>query len=227
MLLNIYGQLDDCQTRIYNALLSNNRADKESAYIYAVHHVSNLKADLDAKWHEWSLQGRNRQFCTRDLDKIDDESLDLNLRFCIEVINGRINRCTSAPISPYAIQTIFFSPEPLQRSTVLYEEKGHDGQERQLKVSDFISVLDYAMKFAEMNSDADFYKYNKAKLAIKTVDLAINHKPVDKPLNKTLHIVNDILTEYAKSIGKDKEAKRDATGISLLVDLAIDFLVRG
>ena len=67
----------------------------------------------------------------------------------------------------------------------------------------------------------------KRSIGFKTVDLAINHKPVDKPLNKTLHIVNDILTEYAKSIGKDKEAKRDATGISLLVDLAIDFLVRG
>ena len=89
------------------------------------------------------------------------------------------------------------------------------------------SVLDYAMKFAEMNSDADFDKYNKAKLAIKTVDLAINHKPVDKPLNKTLHIVNDILTECAKSIGKDQESKRAAAGISLLVDLAIVFLVRG
>jgi hypothetical protein len=50
---------------------------------------------------------------------------------------------------------------------------------------------------------------------------------VDKPLNKTLHLVNDILTEYARALSKDKETKRTASGISLLVDLAIDFLVRG
>lgn len=77
-----------------------------------------------------------------------------------------------------------------------------------------------------LNWFADFDKYNGGLLAIQTVDLAINHKPVDKPLNKALHLVNDILTEYAKSINKDKEAKRDAPGISLLIDLAIDFLVR-
>ena len=62
-------------------------------------------------------------------------------------------------------------------------------------------------------------------MALKTVDLAINHKPVDKPLNKALHIVNDILTEIASVNSKNPETKRTASGISLLVDLAIDFLV--
>jgi len=193
--------------------------------MYAVSHVQGLATEVYAKWNELKNQGVFVIY--KDVFQFTDLDLDLNLRFCAEVINERMRSNFSSPIAPYAVQMLFFSPEPLQRSTVLYEEKGHDGQERQLKVSDFISVLDYAMKFAEMNSDADFDKYNKAKLAIKTVDLAINHKPVDKPLNKALHLVNDILTEYAKSISKDKEAKRDAPGISLLIDLAIDFLVRG
>ena len=58
------------------------------------------------------------------------------------------------------------------------------------------------------------------------MSLVINHKPVDKPLNKTLQLVNDILTECAKAFHQDKETKRTTSGISLLVDLAIDFLVR-
>ena len=41
-----------------------------------------------------------------------------------------------------------------------------------------------------------------------------------------LHLVNDIFTECAKAFHQDKEAKRTASGIVLLVDLAIDFLVR-
>jgi hypothetical protein len=133
----------------------------------------------------------------------------------------------SSPIAPNAVQVLFFSPVPLEQSTVLYEEKGTGGTERRLKVSDLLSVLSYAKKFAEANLDADFDKYNGGLMAMRTVDLAINHKPVDKPLNKTLHLVNDILTEYAKALSKDKETTRTASGISLLVDLAIDFLVRG
>ena len=88
-------------------------------------------------------------------------------------------------------------------------------------------MLSYAKKFAEANLDADFDRYNGGLMAIRTVDLAIHHKPVDKPLNKSLHLVNDVLTEFAKVLSKDKETKRTASGISLLVDLAIDFLVRG
>ena len=94
-------------------------------------------------------------------------------------------------------------------------------------MSDFLNVLSRAKKFAEASLDVDFDRYNGGLLAIQTVELAINHKPVDKPLNKALHLANDVLTEYAKALSKDKETKRTASGISLLVDLAIDFLVRG
>ena len=42
-----------------------------------------------------------------------------------------------------------------------------------------------------------------------------------------LHLVNDIFTECARAFHQDKGTKRTASDISLLVDLAIDFLVRG
>ena len=46
-------------------------------------------------------------------------------------------------------------------------------------------------------------------------------------VTKALHLVNDILTEIASVNSKKPETKRTASGISLLVDLAIEFLVRG
>ena len=222
---NIYEQLEDCQTRIYNALRKNARADKELAYAYAISHVNAMEAELDMKWDELKHLGYIAH--KGPLANMDEVSLDINLHFCIDVINKRMRINFSSPISPTAVQIVFFSPVPLEQSTVLYEEQGTGGSERRLKVSDFLSVLSCARKFAEANLDADFDKYNASLMAIKTVDLAINHKPVDKPLNRTLHLVNDLLTEYANSLGKDKGAKHMATGISLLVDLAIDFLVRG
>ena len=222
---NIYDLLEDCQTRIYNALRKNTRTNKEEAYTYAVTHVNAMDAELDMKWDELKRLGYIVH--KGSLEKMDDVSLDVNLHFCIDVINKRMRLHFSSPISPTAVQIMFFSPVPLEQSAVLYEEKGTGGTERRLKVSDLLSVLSYAKKFAEANLDADFDKYNGGLLAIRTVDLAINHKPVDKPLNKSLHLVNDVLTEFAKVLSKDKETKRTASGISLLVDLAIDFLVRG
>ena len=222
-----YEQLENCQTRIYNALQFGNRKEKEDAFGYAWMHIPNLREELDYKWEDdkETYQIHDENFVP-SLSQVKDLVLDINLHFCIDVINKRMRLHFSSPISPNSVQTVFFSPVPLEQSTVLYEEKGTGGTERMLKVSDFLSVLSYAKKFAEANLDADFDRYNGGLLAIRTTELAINHKPVDKPLNKALHIVNDILTEFARALSKDKESKRATSGISLLVDLTIDFLVR-
>lgn len=228
MQMSTYEQLAYCQRQIYNALWSSTRSDKENAFNYACQNIPNMKGDLDNKWKYWSKQAPGREYWTVDnISSVSYPGLEMNLRFCSEVISERMKIDFHSPISPNAVQIVFFSPEPLQQNTVLYEEKSEDGNEKRLKVSDFLDVLKYAKKFAEANLDADFDRYNGGLLAIQTVNLAIHHKPVNKPLNKTLHLVNDILTEYARALSKDKETKRTASGISLLVDLAIDFLVKG
>ena len=219
--------LEDCQTRIYNALQFGNRKDKEEAFGYAWLHILNLREELDYKWEQdkdMYIEHDNKS--VPSLSQVKDLVLNINLHFCIDIINKRMRLHFASPISATAMQIVFFSPVPLEQSTILYEEKGTAESERQLKVADFLSALNYAKKFAEANLDADFDKYNGGLLAIRTTELAINHKPVDKPLNKTLHLVNDIFTECAKAFHQDKEAKRTASGIFLLVDLAIDFLVR-
>ena len=227
MQLNSYEQLADCQRRIYNALWSSTRSDKENALNHAFLNIPNLKRDLYIKWEIWSRQELGRSYGPiLFLQQMDDFSLDLNLRFSNEIICERMRIDFHSPISPNAIQMLFFFPEPLQQETVLYVEKEKDGNEVKLKLSDFLNVLSRAKKFAEASLGVDFDRYNGGLLAIQTVELAINHKPVDKPLNKALHIANDVLTEFAKSLSKDKGTKRTASGISLLVDLAIDFLVR-
>ena len=226
MQLNTYEQLEDLQKQIYDALWSNVRYTKVSTLCYALTYIPHMQEDIHKKWSEWKRKNnKGTEYCNVVL--MEEPELDQNLRFCNEIISERMRIDFHSPISPNAVQIVFFSPEPLQQNTVLYEEKSEDGNEKKLKVSDFLDVLKYAKKFAEANLDADFDKYNGVLLAIRTTELAINHKPVDKPLNKTLHLVNDILTEYAKALSKDKETKRTASGISLLVDLAIDFLVRG
>lgn len=79
--------------------------------------------------------------------------------------------------------------------------------EKDLKVSDFLSVLSYGMKFAETFFGVDSPKTNEYMLAVKTVDLAINHEKDDKPLNKALHIINDVLQNIQKTFKKIKVRK--------------------
>ena len=226
MQLNTYEQLEDLQKQIYDALWSNVRYTKVSTLCYALSYVPHIQEEVLRKWRKWEYK-HNKKTVECNVVVMEESDLDQNLRFCNEIISERMRIDFHSPISSNATQILFFSPEPLQQDTVLYEEKNEDGEEKRLKFSDFLSVLSYADKFVRMNFGGDQDKCNNSLIALKTVDLAINHKPVDKPLNKALHIVNDIFTECAKAFHQDKEAKRTASGISLLVDLAIDFLVRG
>ena len=226
MQLSPYEELGNLQKQIYDALWSNVRYNKVSTLCYALSYVPNMQEEVLRKWREWEYK-HNMKTVECNVVLMEEPDLDQNLRFCSEIISERMRIDFHSPISPNAIQMLFFFPEPLQQETVLYIEKEKDGNEVKLKLSDFLNVLSRAKKFAEASLGVDFDRYNGGLLAIQTVELAINHKPVDKPLNKSLHLVNDILTEYAKALSKDKETKRTASGISLLVDLAIDFLVRG
>lgn len=225
MQLSPYEELGNLQKQIYDALWSNVRYNKVSTLCYALSYVPNMQEEVLRKWREWEYK-HNKKTVECNVVVMEEPDLNQNLRFCNEVISERMRIDFHSPISPNAIQMLFFFPEPLQQETVLYVEKEKDGNEVKLKVSDFLSVLSYADKFVRMNFGGDQDKCNNSLIALKTVDLAINHKPVDKPLNKALHIVNDVLTEFAKSLSKDEESKRTTSGISLFVDLAIDFLVR-
>ena len=226
MQLSPYEELGNLQKQIYDALRSNVRYTKVSTLCYALTYIPHMQEDIHKKWSEWKRKNnKGTEYCNVVL--MEEPELDQNLRFCNEIISERMRIDFHSPISPNAIQMLFFFPEPLQQETVLYIEKEKDGNEVKLKLSDFLNVLSRAKKFAEASLGVDFDRYNGGLLAIQTVELAINHKPVDKPLNKALHLANDVLTEFAKSLSKDKGTKRTASGISLFVDLAIDFLVRG
>ena len=226
MQLSPYEELGNLQKQIYDALWSNVRYNKVSTLCYALSYVPNMQEEVLRKWREWEHK-HNMKTVECNVVLMEEPDLDQNLRFCSEIISERMRIDFHSPISPNAIQMLFFFPEPLQQETVLYVEKEKDGNEVKLKLSDFLNVLSRAKKFVEASLGVDFDRYNGGLLAIQTVELAINHKPVDKPLNKALHLANDVLTEFAKSLSKDKGTKRTASGISLFVDLAIDFLVRG
>ena len=212
-------ELGNFQGLLYRASLFNNELMKKQA----IDLINRTFPDIaDEVVRMWSILYPNEKFIIHDsVYKLSSKGTDANVELYLWVMNNRINQHYNWSISSTAIQKIFFQSQPLSQDYVLYTK-----DEKDLKVSDFLSVLSYGKKFAEAFFGVESPKTSEYLLAAKTVDLAINHKQVDKPLNKTLHIINDVLTEYGKNLHKDKGEKMVLSGISLFVDLVIDFLVK-
>jgi hypothetical protein len=145
-----------------------------------------------------------------------------NLDLYLHVINKRINQYYNWSVSLTAVQKIFFQSQPLSHDDVLYTE-----EDKQLTVSDFLSVLNYGKRFVETYFGTDSTKVSEYVHATQTIDMAINHKEVDKPINKTLHIINDVLMKCTEDIQKPKGKNKLVINDLSLVDLTIGFLVKG
>lgn len=207
------------QNLLREASYFNNELMKKRA-IWQIHREAPDIADEVSK--EWDRRYPMETIIKVNVFDLDSVGANINVELYLWAINNRINQNNNWSVSSTAIQKIFFQPQPLSQDYVLYKK-----DEKKLNVSDFLSVLSYGMKFTEAFFGVDSPKTKEYMLAVKTVDLAINHEKDDKPFNKTLHIINDVLTESVKGRQKDKGGKILVSSISLLVDLTIDFLVKG
>ena len=207
------------QDLLHKASFSNNGIMKKQV----IYQINNSFPDIaDEVRREWDRLYPRETLKKVNVFDLTPKGTDDNVELYLWVINNRVNQYYNWSVSSTAVYRIFFQPQPLSQDYVLYKE-----DKEELKVSDFMSVLNYGKKFAETFFGVDSPKTSEYMLAVKTVDLAINHKDVDKPLNKTLHIINDVLTESVKKRQINEGDKRVLSGFSLVIDLAIDFLVKG
>ena len=208
------------QKLLREASLSNNEFMKKQAIDQINRNSPDVANEVSREWYR--RYSREELISRRSVFELTSIGTDMNVELYLWIINNRINQYYNWSVSSTAIQRIFFQTQPLSQDYVLYTK-----DEKELTVSDFLSVLSYGKKFAEAFFGIDSPKTTEYMLAVKTVDLAINHKDDDKPINKTLHIINDVLTKSVKDRQKDMGGKMLVSGISLLVDLTIDFLVKG
>lgn len=208
------------QKLLREASLSNNEFMKKQAIDQINRNSPDVANEVSREWYR--RYSREELISRRSVFELTSVGTDINVELYLWIINNRINQYYNWSVSSTAIQKIFFQSQPLSQDYVLYTK-----DEKELTVSDFLSVLSYGKKFAEAFFGIDSPKTTEYMLAVKTVDLAINHKDDDKPINKTLHIINDVLTKSVKDRQKDMGGKMLVSGISLLVDLTIDFLVKG
>lgn len=122
----------------------------------------------------------------------------------------------------YAYQTLAY-PRQFKDNDVLYSQNNSH-----LTVGNFLKVIKYALSIAEiLNPDDKRISYASASvLALQTIDNILNNKSEVELTKHTLHIATDFLASSVKESLNDTNAKRSVAVSALMVNLAIDFLVK-
>ena len=122
----------------------------------------------------------------------------------------------------YAYQTLSQAVQ-FQSTDVLYIQ-----DKKRLTVGDFLKVVKYALALVDI-----VYPDNKVSSianpivwALQGIDDALNNKSKTELTNHSLHIATDFLASSVKESLNDTNAKRSVAVSALMVNLAIDFLVK-
>lgn len=218
-LLVLEQQVDYLQ----DALFSSNREK-------VLHNLSTLRSNYPDITSEANRLVKN-MLINQGVLYIDRKPLSLlpydglidNARAFIAATSVELRELYPHPFSFYAAERIYYPPQIFSKQEVLYERT--DG--KKLTVSDLLSVTSYATKFIDALSPNEITESAGEALAVfKGMELALNNKKTDKPNNKSLHLANDFLLNTIKP-NLSKSGKQTASSISLLIDLAIDFFVKG
>lgn len=106
------------------------------------------------------------------------------------------------------------------KSDILFD-KGNEN----LSVAGFLTVCGYAVKVGEaINPNDTLYDEAGAAISVlKGLELVLNNKGDSSTIPKMLHLANDFLLRAVKPSLNKQEHKQVVVGLSLLVDLVIDF----
>jgi hypothetical protein len=141
----------------------------------------------------------------------------------INILENRlsITYASNFSFSDRAIRSIYYNYNGFNHTQTLHRRNGLE-----LKVSDVLAVLGYAKDIYESLGGRVDDRINYALIVLNSIELALNNKPQDKPINKLLHLTVDVLSDAYKKAVADENAGRDISVSSLIINLTIDFLVK-
>lgn len=158
---------------------------------------------------------------------IGGDTLRYNIEGCLRTIWVILESNKYQTFSSHCIEVLYFPQKEFTPTDILYTVPiQHDNDEKNntLKVSDLLSVAKYSLQVLEIiQPNENTSDVSDAITAMQSIDLALNNKPYDKPLNKSLHIVNSVLTSIVKRNLENESDKRFVSSMGFLIDLAIDF----
>ena len=221
-------RLEIAYSNLYQAYVSGNREDMIAKYV-AVGNVNipYLTNSIYLNTKQTMLDnGVIPNVLPTSIYEIkDDALLQMNIQGCLKALQYELGRRNIYSTQHTYAQSVLYRPtHTFQQEEVLYQNiQGH-----QLKVTDLLAVSKYALSIAEAVApdNEEFSKANAAITTLQGLEAILNNKSEDRPTNKMLHLVTSFLSSTVKDSLKDKEAKRNVTFTTIVLDLAIDFFCK-
>ena len=169
----------------------------------------------------YSFMGIRTVQMKSSLGNLSDDVLMVYAQACMNVLfneqlHSVMHNCQ------YAYQTLV-QPKRYKDSDVLYSQNN-----KLLTVGSFLKVLKYAISVAEIikPEDKKFTDASASILALQSLCNLLNNSSKTDLTNHTLHVATDFLASNVKNTLSDINEKRNVAVSALMVNLAIDFLVR-
>lgn len=161
------------------------------------------------------------------IDLVYGVDLNYNIEGCLRTIWAILESNKYQTFSSHCIEVLYFPQKAFAPIDVLYTTPIQNNKcenVNTLKVSDLLSVAKYSLQVLEIiQPNENTSDISDTITVMQSIDLALNNKPYDKPLNKSLHIVNSVLTSVVKRNLENESDKGFVSTMGLLIDLAIDF----
>ena len=158
---------------------------------------------------------------------IHGDILLYNIQGCLRTIESVFEENKYQTFSSHCIEVLYFPQKEFAPSDTLYtipKQNNNDEKPNTLKASDLLSVAKYSLQVLEIiQPNEKVSDISDTITVMQSIELALNNKPHDKPLNKSLHIVNSVLTSVVKHNLENDSDKKFVSSMGLLIDLAIDF----
>ena len=151
-----------------------------------------------------------------------DNVLMVYAQACMNVLfNEKLNSIMYNCQNAYQALT---QPKQYKDSDVLCSQNNN-----QLTVGNFLKVLKYAISIAEIirPEDKRFSNASASILALQSLYHLFNNSSKTELTNHTLHVATDFLASNVKESLNDTNSKRNVAVSALMVNMAIDFLVKG
>lgn len=173
----------------------------------------------------YSLMGIKTIRKPSTLEELPDDVLSVYAQACMNVLFNEKMRYISDDFH-HTYENAYLTlvqPKHYQTDDVLYS-KGNNT----FTVGNFLKVIKYALSIAEIINPDDkrFANASASVLALQTIDNILNNKSGAELTKHTLHIATDFLASNVKESLNDTNAKRSVAVSALMVNLAIDFLVK-
>lgn len=155
------------------------------------------------------------------IEELRDDVLIVYAQACLNVL-WNVKMQPFGYDNPYAYQ-VLSQHRQFQSDDVLYQHRNDI-----FTVGNFLKVTKYALSIAEIidPQNKDYPQAGASVLALQGIDSILNNKSQSELSKHTLHVATDFLASNVKESLNGTNAKRGVAITALMLNLAIDFLMK-